>query len=222
MLASLMASLIALLATLPASPAPVANHIVAAPVALHQSAGTKVAAASATRVTARHTVTHPPTYVAPAPTPTPTPTPVVPPTTTPDTDYASQVESLVLQYTNAQRAQNGLATLANDTRLASIARAHSVDMLQHNYFNHNDLTGCSPACRLNNAGYAWQSYGENIHWMYGYTLTPEQAAQKVVNDWMNSPGHRANILNGSFTTAGVGVAVAGTTIYSTTDYTLPR
>lgn len=137
-------------------------------------------------------------------------------------DFVTQVEQEVLRLTNVQRAQNGLAPLAADAPLASIARAHSADMLAKNYFTHNDLTGCSASCRMTNAGYAWQAMAENIHAMWGYTMSPSETANKIVTDWMNSPGHRANILNGTYTRAGVGIAQQETTIYSTTDYALPR
>ncbi len=133
-------------------------------------------------------------------------------------DFATQVERSVLTETNAARAQNGLAPLSADSRVATIARAHSADMLAKNYFEHTNLSGCNPGCRLTNGGYVWKSYGENIHWMSGYKLSAADTARKIVNDWMNSPGHRANIL-GSFTYAGVGIAVSGDTVYSTTDYT---
>ena len=123
---------------------------------------------------------------------------------------------------NTERSKNGLAPLAADTRLAAVARAHSADMLAQNYFEHTNLQGCDPACRLNAAGYAWQSYGENIHWMSGYTMTAADTAAKIVNDWMNSPGHRANILGASFTKVGVGIAIRGTKIDTTADYSLPR
>lgn len=133
-------------------------------------------------------------------------------------DYAIQIEQHVLRETNNARAQNGLAALASDPRVAAVARAHSADMIANNYFDHTNRSGCNAGCRLTNAGYVWKSYGENIHWMSGYRLSAEAAAKKIVTDWMNSPGHRANIL-GAFTYAGVGIAVRGDTVYSTTDYT---
>ncbi len=133
-------------------------------------------------------------------------------------DYRVQIEQHVLAETNAARAQNGLKALSADTGVAAVARAHSTDMLTKNYFEHTNLSGCNAGCRLTNAGYVWRTYGENIHWMSGYKLSAQDSAKKIVNDWMNSPGHRANIL-GSFTYAGVGIAVSGDKIYSTTDYT---
>ncbi len=133
-------------------------------------------------------------------------------------EVRAQIEAYVLEETNAVRAQNGLPALTTDSAAASVARAHSADMLARNYFSHDSLSGCSSACRLNNAGYAWKSYGENIHWMSGYKLSARESAKKIVSDWMNSAPHRANIL-GSFSYAGVGIAVDGTKVYSTTVYT---
>lgn len=114
--------------------------------------------------------------------------------------------------------QHGLAPLMYDSQAAAVARAHSADMLAKNYFEHTNLSGCNAGCRLTQAGYVWKTYGENIHWMQGYKLSAQDSAKKIVNDWLNSPGHRANML-GSFTYAGVGIAVSGDKIYSTTDYT---
>ncbi len=162
---------------------------------------------------------------APAPIPTSTPKPApqqsvtpVQPTPTQNADVRTQIEQYVLEATNAARAQHGLSPLTADAQAAAVARAHSQDMLAKNYFEHTNLSGCNAGCRLTNAGYAWRSYGENIHWMSGYKLSAQDSAKKIVNDWMNSPGHRANIL-GAFKYAGVGIAVSGDKIYSTTDYT---
>jgi uncharacterized protein YkwD len=135
-----------------------------------------------------------------------------------NSDTATQIEQYVLQNTNAFRAQNGLPALVADTTVAAVARAHSADMLSKHYFDHTNPQGCGPACRLTNVGYVWRSYGENIHWMSGYKLNAQASAQKIVNDWINSPPHRANLL-GAFTYAGVGIAMNGDTIYTTTDYT---
>lgn len=127
-----------------------------------------------------------------------------------------------MRLVNIERAKNGLPTLSTDERLASIARAHSLDMLANNYFSHTNKSGCDPACRLRNAGYAWTNYGENIYmeWGYGRTL-PEYAAAAVAS-WMKSAGHRANILGTRFTVGGVGVAKSGTRLYFTQLFALPR
>jgi len=123
---------------------------------------------------------------------------------------------------NAQRVQNGLSALAWDQRLADMARAHSTDMLTNDYFSHTDPNGCGSSCRANNAGYGWTAIGENIYFTEGYNLTSTAEAEMIVNGWMNSPGHRANILGAQFTNDGVGVAVQGDKIYITAMYSKPR
>src|SRR3989338_5396005 len=164
-----------------------------------------------------------PPMPAPTPVPTPTPTPTPAPTPAPaPVDFATQVEQLIVQGINTQRIQNGLAHLTVDAKLASIARAHSSDMLAKNYFSHTSLNGCTVACRLSAACYGWRSYAENIHWMSGYTLNAADTANKIVTGWMNSPGHRANILGSKFTNVGVGVAAQGSKVYTTADFALPR
>lgn len=137
-------------------------------------------------------------------------------------DAISQIEADVFADTNAAREQNGLPDLTWDSSLASLARAHSADMLANNYFSHTDLSGCSADCRLTKSGYSWSSMGENIHMMSGYDLSPAASAEKIVTDWINSPEHRANILNASYTHLGVGIALSGSTVYSTQDFALPR
>lgn len=99
---------------------------------------------------------------------------------------------------------------------------HSTDMLVNDYFNHTDLTGCTADCRLTKAGYSWSAMGENIHMMSGYNLAAAASAEKIVTDWMNSPEHRANILNASYTNVGIGIAISGSTIYTTADYAEPQ
>lgn len=162
--------------------------------------------------------------------PTPAPAPIPPQTTSVSTPTVptttagslSPLEAAVLQETNNVRAQNNLPPYTEDDTLSSVARAHSADMQSHNYFSHNDLSGCSPSCRLDNVGYAWQAMGENIHMMSGFNLSVADAAKKIVTDWMNSPDHKANLLNATYTKVGVGISQQGDSIYTTSDYALPR
>jgi uncharacterized protein YkwD len=172
------------------------------------------------------------TVVTPAPIPsivpvvqpvaTPTPIPNSPIAVLPSGDFATQVEQFINQEINTTRAQNGLSPLSSDTRLASIARAYSSDMLTKNYFSHTSLLGCDTACRFAQGNYLWRSYGENLHWMSGYNFSPQDSAKKAVADWMNSPGHRANILGSSFTVIGTGVSVQGSKIYSASNFARPQ
>ena len=130
----------------------------------------------------------------------------------------SALESAVMADINTAR---GLSTLTVDPSLGSIARAHSADMLANDYFEHTSSSGCTAVCRFQNAGYSYWSMGENIYWMEGYSLSESAAAQKVVDAWQNSPGHRENDL-GKFTRVGVGIAQSGSKVYVTADFATPR
>ena len=123
---------------------------------------------------------------------------------------------------NTERTKNNLPALAWNATLASVARAHSADMAKNKYFDHTDLSGCSSACRVTNAGYTWRAVGENIYTMQGYNLSADATAQMIVSGWMNSPGHRANILDSQYQEDGVGVAQLGDSTYITADYGTPR
>jgi uncharacterized protein YkwD len=103
----------------------------------------------------------------------------------------------VLELTNQFRAQNGLAPLKLNSELNAAAQAHSQDMAQNDYFSHTGKNGSLPWDRAKVVGYEAQSMGENI--AAGQT-TPES----VVQGWINSPGHRANLLNANYKELGVG------------------
>ena len=103
---------------------------------------------------------------------------------------------------NAYRAQYGLSALTADWELARVARYKSQDMHDRGYFAHNSPTYGTPFDMIRSFGLSYRTAGENI--AKGYA-TP----QAVVNGWMNSSGHRANILNASFTKIGVGYVADG-------------
>ncbi|NKZ07160.1 CAP domain-containing protein [Actinomadura latina] len=111
---------------------------------------------------------------------------------------SSGSEATVVSLTNAERAKEGCQPLRTDSRLTVAARKHSADMAANNYFDHTSRNGDSPWKRMEDAGYTSPG-AENI--AKGY---PTAAA--VVKGWMNSPGHRANILNCGLRAIGVGVA----------------
>lgn len=92
------------------------------------------------------------------------------------------------------------AALTLDARLASAAYAHSRDMADNNYFSHDSLDGRSMADRINAAGYAWSTIGENI--AAGYS-----SVEIVVSAWMASEGHCANLMNPRFTEFGLTCAL---------------
>ncbi|TDC70002.1 CAP domain-containing protein [Actinomadura sp. GC306] len=107
-------------------------------------------------------------------------------------------EAAVVSLTNAERSKAGCGALRVDQRLVTAARKHSADMAANNYFSHTSQNGDSPWDRMAAAGYP-DAGAENI--AKGY---PTAAA--VVKGWMNSPGHRANILNCDLRAIGVGMA----------------
>ncbi len=114
--------------------------------------------------------------------------------------------------TNAERTKAGCGALKWESRLATAARAHSADMASNNYFSHTDLKGGGPSDRIAAAGYKpWRMNGENI-------AAGQRSPQEVMTGWMNSPGHRANILNCSYKDFGAGVAMRGSEPYWTQDF----
>jgi len=114
-------------------------------------------------------------------------------------EVSADFESEVLDLVNDERAAHGLHPLSYDHQLAEAARDHSEDMAIQDYFSHTSLDGRIPNDRISDAGYSYNTYGENI--AAGYR-TPEAA----MNGWMTSPGHRANILGVNFCDIGVGYA----------------
>ena len=119
----------------------------------------------------------------------------------------------VVAITNLQRALHGCGPLRVNVHLVAAAQGHSADMAANDYFSHDSQNGDTPWDRMKAAGYVgWTLVGENI-------AAGQRSAQDVMTAWMNSPGHRANILNCGFTEIGVGYAVSSTgTPYWTQDF----
>ncbi|MGQ0421773.1 CAP domain-containing protein, partial [Bacillus sp. HC-Mk] len=109
----------------------------------------------------------------------------------------SEFEQRVVELTNAERAKQGLPALKIDTELSKVARIKSEDMQKNNYFDHNSPTYGSPFDMMKKFGISYTSAGENI-------AQGQRTPEEVVQAWMNSAGHRANILNNGFTHIGVG------------------
>lgn len=121
----------------------------------------------------------------------------------PNTDaLVREYETEVIRLVNDIRAQYGLKALTENWELSRVARYKSQDMHDRGYFSHTSPTYGSPFQMMKAFGLTYRSAGENI--AYGYR-TP----QAVVNGWMNSSGHRANILNASYTQIGVGYVASG-------------
>lgn len=123
------------------------------------------------------------------------------PEASPYADTEAEVAALV----DAERAEAGCGSLERDSRLDAAARLHAADMAANDYFDHTSQDGRGPTERAAEQGYEG-GVGENI--AKGY---PDAAA--VMEGWMNSEGHRANILNCDYSVLGVGVADSGGTLY---------
>lgn len=112
------------------------------------------------------------------------------------------VEQEVVRLVNVERAKAGLPALKTDWELARVAEHKSLDMKNKGYFSHNSPTYGSPFDMIKAYGISYRSAGENI-------AQGQRSAQQVVTAWMNSSGHRANILNKNYTHIGVGYVADG-------------
>lgn len=115
---------------------------------------------------------------------------------------ASAYEKEVVRLVNEIRVQNGLKPLTYDWQLARVARYKSQDMKDNRYFAHTSPVYGTPAQMIKSFGISYRSMGENI-------ARGQQTPKQVVDGWMNSLGHRANILSRSFTHIGVGYVAEG-------------
>jgi len=111
----------------------------------------------------------------------------------------ADLEKRVVGIVNEERRRVGLSRLAVQTQLTQAARAHSADMVARNFFGHHSPEGTTVADRVALAGYEFTVVGENV-------ARGQENARQVMNDWMASRGHKANILSPSYTEIGVGVA----------------
>lgn len=121
----------------------------------------------------------------------------------PNMSYAQQVLNLV----NAEREKNGLSSLSLNSQLSNVAQIKSEDMNNNHYFSHNSPTYGSPFDMMKQFGISFKTAGENI--AMGQT-SPEQ----VVNGWLNSEGHRKNILNPDFKEMGLGYYKGNSTYWT--------
>jgi len=114
--------------------------------------------------------------------------------------YATEMSrSGLLTATNTQRANNGIAALTLNTQLNAAAQAKANDMVARNYWSHNTPDGQEPWVFIDAQGYTYTKAGENL--AYGF-----DTSNATVIGWMNSPSHRANMLDSTFTEVGFGFA----------------
>lgn len=115
---------------------------------------------------------------------------------------ANALENEVLRLVNQERAKQGLKALTLDTKLLSLAEMKAQDMADKGYFDHTSPTYGTPFEMLQKYGVRYRSAGENI-------AAGQKTAQEVMQSWMNSSGHRANILNAGYTKIGIGYKSGG-------------
>ena len=118
-----------------------------------------------------------------------------------EVQVSSEMQAVV-NLTNNERAKAGLKALQIDTKLTQSAQAKSQDMKDKNYFSHTSPTYGSPFDQMKSFGVSYKSAAENI-------AMGQRTAAEVVDGWMNSPGHKANIMNASYTHIGVGLSDSG-------------
>ncbi|WP_051752442.1 CAP domain-containing protein [Streptosporangium amethystogenes] len=170
-----------------------------------------VSRSRAVRLACSPAATPTPTPTSTAPTPGPVPTPTAPGTTAPAPE-GSAVSEEVVRLTNAERQKGGCAPLVSDPQLRSAAQGHSADMAARNYFSHTSPDGRDMTARIKASGFSpMRAWAENI------TMRQRTPAE-VMQSWMGSAGHRANIMNCAYTHLGVGVANSSRGIYWTQDF----
>lgn len=114
-----------------------------------------------------------------------------------ETSNMNSDEKEVFDLINKQRTNNGLAALKNDSEVQSVARIKAQDMVDNNYFSHTSPTYGSPFDMLKSFKISYKTAGENI--------AGNSSNSSAVTAWMNSSGHKANILNSNFNYTGIGV-----------------
>ncbi len=111
----------------------------------------------------------------------------------------NSMEKQVASLTNSERKAKGLSVLTLDSQLSKLARLKAEDMAKKGYFSHTSPTYGSAFDMMNKYGVSYRTAGENI-------AKGQKTAESVMNGWMNSSGHRANILSSAYTNIGVGYA----------------
>lgn len=115
-------------------------------------------------------------------------------------DSSGNKSSQVVNLVNQERQKKGLPSLKSDSELMRVAQLKAEDMAANGYFSHTSPTYGSAFDMLKKAGYSYRTAGENI-------AMGQKTAENVMNSWMNSSGHRANILGSGYTKIGIGYAV---------------
>ena len=134
-----------------------------------------------------------------------------------DTNFMAAVEQAIYNKVNEERAKAGVPALTYNNIMQKYARIKSQDMGDNNYFSHEDLNGNLITTQMKNDGVSYKAWGENIAYIGG-NVSADALAQQFMTNWMNSAGHRANILSTNFSSIGVGVYKIGNKVYATQEF----
>lgn len=134
-----------------------------------------------------------------------------------NSNFMDQVESMIFTKVNEERAKNGLAPLSYNNTMEHYARFKSQDMGDRGYFDHNNPEGELITAQMARDGVSYNAWGENIAYIGGVS-DPTALANQFMTNWMNSSGHRANILSNNFSSIGVGVYKIGNKVYATQEF----
>jgi len=144
-----------------------------------------------------------------------------------DEKKIEEIQKQIHYQTNTQREKNGVAKLIYNEDLEEIAKSHSKDMFERNYFYYETPEGCDPFCRYQKINFTCPpdskiQSAENIYkWIfYASTLlqSPEQIGKETVKSWMSSTLHKENILSSLSTYEGIGVIITLNEVYITQDF----
>ncbi|MDV4150161.1 CAP domain-containing protein [Clostridium sp. AL.422] len=139
------------------------------------------------------------------------------PNTVSDNSYIGEIEQAIFQRVNQERAAAGVPALSYNTTMEYYARIKSKDMGDNGYFSHEDLQGNLITVKMQADGVSYRAWAENIAYIQGMDGN-SSIATKFMDNWMNSSGHRANILSTNYTSIGVGVYKIGNTYYATQEF----
>ena len=132
-------------------------------------------------------------------------------------NFMAAVEMAIYNKVNEERAKAGVPTLTYNTVMQKYARIKSQDMGDNNYFSHEDLNGNLITTQMKKDGVSYNAWGENIAYIGG-NASADSLAEQFMTNWMNSSGHRANILSTNFSSIGVGVYKIGNKVYATQEF----
>lgn len=148
---------------------------------------------------------------------------IIAPVAAQETAELDDMRDIALELTNESRAEAGLAPLTRSDILDEAAQNHAADMLERDYYDHVTPEGETPFDRfLAAGGNTWAVNGENIATCTGCPVPPDVKRLETFHDgWMQSPGHRENILSEGFDSFGFGIAGAGSTTYAVQTFSGP-